>query len=210
MGVWSGFMVCMASADGQCLLSSRVGDHQPHHRDGHRAERQSSTAASSRTPAASHAFDPRSRVASCRTRRPTGSSNDAEHECPRRRWSESRTNAAYRVALCRREGPLETRLEVDRDHHPCEEAPDGMTAPSSQPCGCRRVAATALRKRTQRQRPRRPTRHRDVRQNVRYSFETPSRSTSRIRDPQEKSSDRGIEESWVRVRREPRPSSLTQ
>ena len=129
MGVWSGSIVRFAPADGQCPLSSRVGDHQPHLRDGHRAERQSSTAASSRTPAASQRLRPtQSRrfvsheaangvVERCCARLPAASLVRVPHECcVPGQW------------LCRGEGPLETRLEVDRDHHPCEEAADGVSS----------------------------------------------------------------------------------
>ena len=102
----------------------------------------------------------------------------------RRRRSASRTNAAYRVSgVGGRECLLEAGLEVDRDHQPCEEAPIA-SAPASQPwewpprrswgaCDANAATTTSSISAASRCPPK-----------VRYSFETPSRSTSRIR-PQE-------------------------
>ena len=103
-----------------------------------------------------------------------------------------------------RERPFEVGFEVDRDHDPREEATDGVrTLVPARECPPRRsngageedaATTTSSISAASRCPPK-----------VRYSFETPSRSTSRIR-PQEKSSDRGILVSWVNVRREPRPT----
>ena len=177
--------------------SRRTGRHRPRpppRRSASGRSRRGTAAASRRAPAASHAPGAlaRRRVASRRTRRPSGSSNDVDR-CPLwRRPSVSRTNAAYRVngsaaAKVRSKSGLKSTATMIR----AKKAPMA-SAPSSQPWECppRRsngageenaATTTSSIDAASRCPPK-----------VRYSFETPSRSTSRIM-PQEKSSDRGIE-----------------
>ena len=136
-------------------------------------------------------------------------SNDVDLFWPWHRWSVSRTNAAYRVSgSAAAKDPSNPGLKSTATIIRAKKAPMA-SAPSSQPwewpprrsngAGDVNAATTTSPINAASRCP----------PKVRYSFETPSRSTSRIR-PHEKSSDRGIEVSRVTVRHEPRPFSVTQ